>query len=230
MSFKKGILMVKTILCYGDSNTWGGIPQPYRDGVWPAAMRYPRHKRWTGLLQQHLGEAHYVIEEGLNARTTNLDYAIAPNRNGASYLPPCLYSHAPIDWVLLALGGNDLKSCFNRSVVEVGEGLRELIDIIQCSNYGPELTSAPAILIVSQVIPLAMCENYSDTAGQLPYKGICQKVHDLVDIYATLAKEKQCEFLNITPYVRPSVIDGVHFDEKGHEDYALQVYQKLIES
>jgi len=87
----------KTILCYGDSNTWGFVPST--EGYGPTAnkkplrfQRYSRDERWTGRLQKLLGEDYYVIEEGLNGRTTNINSLLPPNRNGKTYLPPCLYS------------------------------------------------------------------------------------------------------------------------------------------
>ena len=53
---------MKSILCYGDSNTYGLMPD--------SPDRYPRDVRWTGILQKKLGEDYYVIEEGLSGRTT----------------------------------------------------------------------------------------------------------------------------------------------------------------
>ena len=55
-------LRMKSILCYGDSNTYGLMPD--------SPDRYPRDVRWTGILQKKLGEDYYVIEEGLSGRTT----------------------------------------------------------------------------------------------------------------------------------------------------------------
>ena len=51
-----------TILCYGDSNTYGYNPVN--------GLRYPKEVRWTGVLQKMLGEEYAVIEEGCNGRTT----------------------------------------------------------------------------------------------------------------------------------------------------------------
>ena len=51
-----------TILCYGDSNTYGYNPVN--------GLRYPKDVRWTGVLQKLLGEQYAVIEEGCNGRTT----------------------------------------------------------------------------------------------------------------------------------------------------------------
>src|SRR5476651_2205463 len=95
-----------TVLCYGDSNTWG--QKPDKSG------RYPADIRWTGRLQQLLGNGYYIIEEGLGSRTTDLDYDKKSGRNGKIYLIPCLESHNPIDVVVLMLGTNDLKIEFDR--------------------------------------------------------------------------------------------------------------------
>ena len=52
---------MKTILCFGDSNTFGTNP---------SGGRWPREIRWPGRLQQLLGNEFYVIEEGCGGRTT----------------------------------------------------------------------------------------------------------------------------------------------------------------
>ena len=37
------------------------------------SQRYETDQRWTGLLQTDLGDKYNIIEEGLDARTTNID-------------------------------------------------------------------------------------------------------------------------------------------------------------
>ena len=185
--------MQRTILCYGDSNTWGYVPT-----INALLQRYSQGERWPGLLQDYLGKNYSVIAEGLNGRTTNLDYPIPPDRNGKTYLPPCLYSHAPIDLVVLALGGNDLKVYFNRSASEIRDGLAELIAIIQSSNYGRAFKQAPEILILTQPLPLPIAEQFRDEQGILVFEGAIEKAKLLVELYAKLAQEKNCYFLDIT--------------------------------
>lgn len=54
---------MKQILCFGDSNTYGYIPEN--------GQRYPWGVRWTSLLNEMLGFDEYrVLEEGLCGRTT----------------------------------------------------------------------------------------------------------------------------------------------------------------
>ena len=60
---------MKTILCFGDSNTWGYAPE--------TKNRYGRAVRWAGVLQQELGSEYLIIEEGCNGRTTVWDDPIA---------------------------------------------------------------------------------------------------------------------------------------------------------
>jgi len=92
---------MKTILCFGDSNTWGYIPGS--DGE-----RFPRADRWPVRLQAALGAEYEVVAEGLNGRTATMDSPVAEGRNGLTYLLPCLHSHAPLDLVVIYLGTNDL--------------------------------------------------------------------------------------------------------------------------
>ena len=60
---------MKTILCYGDSNTWGCIPLT---GAHPP-RRYGPAQRWPGVLRRELGNGFWIVEEGLNGRTTVWD-------------------------------------------------------------------------------------------------------------------------------------------------------------
>ncbi len=213
----------KTVLCYGDSNTWGYIPTMDYS---LSKARYARNERWPGILQELLSSEYFVIEEGLNSRTTNVDYALPPDRNGKTYLAPCLYSHAPVDLVILALGGNDTKSYFNRSAEQIKDGLSELVDIIQTSEYGPMLQAAPEILIIPPAIPLQFVEKFTDENGIQFLKGAVEKIERLVDLYCQLAKEKNCFYLNLSK-IRPSEIDGIHYDKVSHQICAKMINKKI---
>ena len=92
---------MKTILCFGDSNTWGFDPVGI---IAPHPIRHPLDVRWTGLLAKELGTDFRIIEEGQNGRTTVHEDPLNVCRNGIEYLPACLESHKPIDIVVLMLG------------------------------------------------------------------------------------------------------------------------------
>src|SRR5262245_33726268 len=101
--------MARQVLCYGDSNTWGCVPLQGDE----AATRFARAERWTGVLQDELGPDYWIVEEGLNGRTTTRDDEAAPDRNGLTLLLPVLEAHHPLDLVVVMLGTNDLKERFD---------------------------------------------------------------------------------------------------------------------
>ena len=70
---------MRTLLCFGDSNTWGYIPGSN-------GRRFPRDARWPVRLQHALGDEWEVIAEGLNGRTATMDSPVGEGRNGLPYL------------------------------------------------------------------------------------------------------------------------------------------------
>ena len=125
---------MKSILCYGDSNTWGCIPLP---GLDPAS-RFPPATRWPGVLRRELGDGYWIVEAGLNGRTTVWDDPLEPHRNGRKLLLPTLLTHQPLDLVIIMLGTNDLKHRLNASAAEIAEGAGMLVDIVTGSGCGPD--------------------------------------------------------------------------------------------
>lgn len=200
---------MRTILCYGDSNTWGWIPGTGR--------RYPRNVRWTGQLQIFLGNAYYVIEEGLSGRTTVWDDPIEEHKNGKTYLSPCLESHKPLDLVVLMLGSNDLKKRFSLSPFDVAAGVGRLIDIIQVSQSGID-NQAPRILLLTPP-PIGLL----DAVGQEVFEDAYQKSRSLRDYLYQISQAKGCSFLDTASFLQPSDEEGLHLDENGHTKLAKEV-------
>jgi lysophospholipase L1-like esterase len=133
-----------TVLCFGDSNT-NGMPGDDKNYV-----RLPADVRWTGRLQRRLGDGYYVIEEGLNGRTTDLDYDNRPGCNGRAYFGPCLQSHHPLDVVVIMLGTNDLKIQFNRSAATIAATLEGYIsDVV--ANAENRAGGGPCTILVSPI-------------------------------------------------------------------------------
>ena len=141
-------MSIKNILCFGDSNTWGFVPGAF-DPETLYMKRYSILKRWSGLLRDMLGADYYIVEEGLNGRTTNVEYPDFPGRSGTSYILPCLYSHSPLDLVVLNIGINDIKVIFDRSIMDISEMMAEIIDLIKSTSYGPDMQGPPQILLLS---------------------------------------------------------------------------------
>src|SRR5437764_8235049 len=93
---------MRTVVCFGDSNTWGYMPGSNGE-------RFPREVRWPNRLQALLGDEWEVIAEGLSGRTATFERPDSEGRNGLPYLLPCLLSHGPVDAVVIFLGTNDVN-------------------------------------------------------------------------------------------------------------------------
>jgi len=216
---------MKTILCYGDSNTWGYVPGSMNLEKMEVA-RYPFDVRWTGRLQKILGNDYLIIEEGLCGRTTNIE--AFPNvsgeiRSGKTYLPPCLFSHAPLDLVIIMLGVNDLQPAYNRSAQEAALGIAELIQIIQSTSYGVTMQLPPKILLIGY--PLV--DNRDDLFFGI-FNGAFPKSKQFPSLCSEIAKRYGCEYLDMSPHIQMSAIDGLHFDEKAHEKFANLLAEKIL--
>jgi lysophospholipase L1-like esterase len=193
---------MKTLFCYGDSNTWGRTPE--------RSVRYPFAKRWTGILEKSLGTDYRVVEEGLNGRCTVWEEPFRTGRNGAALLLPLLQSHAPIDLVILMLGTNDILHFSDHTAFDAARGAAVLIEIIQKSNTGIN-SLAPEILLVSPPKITTLSESIrAKTHGHPEHSA------DFAKHYAEIAQAMSCHFMNAADFCTPSPVDGVHLDETGH--------------
>ena len=217
---------MKNILCFGDSNTWGFVPGAF-DPKTLYMKRYSIRERWPGLLRDILGEDFHIIEEGLNGRTTNVEYPDLSGRSGTSYILPCLYSHSPLDLVILNIGINDTKVIFDRSMMEISKGMAEIIDLIRSTSYGPDMQGQPQILLLS---PSALIhEGYVDQNNESAFKGGMEKSLLFNDYYKKLALERDCHYVDLQSVVSYSKIDGLHYDKRGHAVVASIVASKINE-
>jgi len=193
---------MKTVLCYGDSNTWGYMPG--------TGERFPADVRWTGVLKRELSDDYQVIEEGLNGRTIVWDDPIEGYKNGKDYLIPCLESHRPIDLVVMMLGTNELKLRFSLSAYDIAEGVRVLVDIVQKSEAGPDGGSPPLLLMAPP--PVAKLTEYAEM-----FEGAQAKSRKFGEYYRRIAEEEGCDFFDTSGVIVSSDIDGIHLEEGEHQ-------------
>lgn len=201
---------MKTVLCFGDSNTWGFDPDA--SAASPLPVRHAPYVRWTGIVARELGSGWRVIEEGQNGRTTVHDDPFAEARNGRAILPALLESHQPLDAVVLMLGTNDLKAVFGPAVGEIAASVTLLAGMILTSTAGPG-NGAPRLLLVA---PPAIGD-----LGTLPdldekFAGAAAKSRRFPEYYQRTAAALDCTFLNAQEFTTPSPLDGIHLDARSH--------------
>jgi lysophospholipase L1-like esterase len=117
------------------------------------------------MLQRSLGEGYDVIEEGLNGRTTDVDYEDRPGCNGRSYFVPCLLSHHPLDVIVVMLGSNDLKSCFDRTPKAIAEALHGYVDDI-AANVTDRRGRMPVTVLVSPIRINSTAPSFQEVTGK----------------------------------------------------------------
>lgn len=191
---------MKSVLCYGDSLTWGYDP------VNPGRHAY--EDRWTSVLQKGLGHGVRVIAEGLNGRTTAYDDHLADcERNGVKLLPSVLETHAPIDLVILLLGTNDMKRGMAGTAIAAAKGMGRLVKLIRHHEWGFDY-DAPEILIVA---PPAICETANAPFAAM-FKGSLEESAMLASLYRDLADETGCGFFDAGSVASTTPLDGIHLD------------------
>lgn len=192
--------MKKTVLCYGDSLTWGTDAE--------SGGRHGFEDRWPTVLQAALGPSVDVIAEGLGGRTTAYDDGLADcDRNGARLLPTLLQTHCPLDLVILMLGTNDLKPIIHGTAIGARQGMKKLVSLVRFHDWGQPF-QAPEILIVS---PPPLCETSNPLFAPL-FRGGVAEAQKLASLYANLADELGCAFFDAGTVAQTTPVDGVHLD------------------
>lgn len=201
---------MKTVLCFGDSNTWGYDPDATATSPFP--RRHAPDVRWPGVLARELGADWRVIEEGQNGRTTVHEDPFTPARMGRVVLPALLESHQPLDAVVIMLGTNDLKAVFNAPTGEIATGVSVLVQMIQRSTAGIE-ASAPRVLLVAP--PAVGSFARVPELGE-KFAGAAEKAPRFPELYRRTAEALGVAFLNAQEFTTPSPVDGLHLDAASH--------------
>jgi lysophospholipase L1-like esterase len=192
---------MKTVLCYGDSITWGA------DAA--TGSRHEYEDRWPNVLRKALGAEVEIIVDGLRGRTTGFDEHLAAcDRNGVRILPTTLYAHAPLDLVIIMLGSNDMKPAIAGTALAAMQGMRRLVEIVKLNATRDGSDEPPAILIVS---PPPLCETANHEYAAM-FAGGIEHSRMLASFYSDLADEMNCGFFDAGSVAETTPIDGVHLD------------------
>ncbi len=194
-------MMIRKLLCYGDSNTWGFDP---RDGE-----RYPAEGRWPDLLT-----AEYGIEtrnEGLNGRT------IPYGECGFSMARLMLTQTPDCDAALVMLGTNDIFWIFEVTAEKIADRLRGLFANVP--GFLRWKGGARRIFLLSP--PPLILPDVPENAAYL------RAAAELPAAYRRVAEESGFGFFDVAA-VRPEMaFDGLHLSEAGHRQVAKALGEYL---
>ena len=198
---------MKTILFYGDSNTYGYDPRSF------FGDRFSREIRWTSRLAAAAEKDWKVFAEGLNGREIpsgkyELQHVYSLLQGGIQGTPP--------DWFAVMLGTNDLFSTYpDFSADHVSKKMARFLDQIR--------EAAPNISLLLMAPPLIGRENASSLEEQLLYRESLQ----LGVLYEELVLQRALAFVNTAEWSIPMGFDGVHFSEEGHRIFADRMLEIL---
>lgn len=204
---------MKKILCFGDSNTFGYNPAN--------GSRYDKDIRWSGILKSALekNSDFLVLEKGCNNRTCIMDAGV-DELTGAKILPK--YLQGDISCVILAIGINDTQKFYNCDLSTLERGLEKLIEIIRSNNKETK------ILILS---PAKLNKNILKSNFALMFDEVSiEKSSGISKLYQQIAKNNNCDFLDLDKIAKVSDIDGLHFDKAGHKAVAKEICKYFIKS
>jgi lysophospholipase L1-like esterase len=208
---------VKQILVYGDSLTWGIIPN--------TRQRLPFTKRWPGVLEADLlrvGQPVRVIEDCLNGRRTVWEDPFKPGRNGLVGLEQRIEVNSPLALVILMLGTNDFQATHNNAAWQSALGVASLVHAIRRAPIEPGMPT-PSIMIVSPPRP-----GVPTGSMEQKFDGARERSAGLSDAYRQVANELGCHFFDAGVPTSISKVDGVHLDADQHEVLAREIGPSVL--
>lgn len=197
---------MRSVLCFGDSNTYGQTTANRPDD------RYGPNTRWPGIMRNKLGAGWLVIEEGLSGRTTVSDDPIeGAEKNGRTYLRPCVMSHKPLDLIIVMLGTNDLKIRFQKPASEIAMGVGALVSDIKSMPAGID-GKTPEIMIISPPPILEDLKGWDSV-----FDGGREKSLQFAEEFERVADAQEVHFYDAGSIVASSAVDGFHLDIAAHK-------------
>ena len=192
----------KRIICFGDSLTWGYDPVN--------RVRFDESIRWPRVMGQILGDEYEVIEEGQNGRTIATEDPAEGEKNGLTYIGPCLETHTPFDVLIIMLGSNDCKRKFSYSAMDIAGEMQILIEKVKAYNEFRCQNRFKTVLVAPPHISDAIRDSWlGDSFG---YENAIKLSKELSDWYRKLSQMYGTKFIDAADHVKVSDADGVHMD------------------
>jgi len=203
--------MKKTVLIYGDSNVWGNTPD---------AKRLPDEQQWAQILATNLGENYKIVQEGLCGRYAGgFEFRERSYYNGHRHFEAIFRTASPVDFVIIALGTNDLNPTYGRTIKDIADDILWYGTKIAQIIAGSSGESLPQFLFI-------LPPNF-DTDKMVAYfpKGAFDE--------AARLKVNKILKSHVPDYLEFNEIDlsedGLHFSVQGHAQMAAKVFAKMKE-
>ena len=202
---------MKKILCFGDSNTYGYIPNN--------GARYDKNTRWTGVLSLLSHGKFEIIEDGCNNRTAFAENPTGKIFTGYEILPELLTDD--FDVVVLAIGINDTQFLYNLSSIEIASGVEKLINIVKVKSPQAKILLVAPSILTDDVLNGNFACLFDRTS--------IEKSRQLPLLYQKIAEKQNIEFLDLNSVAKTSSLDGLHYAPEQHLKIAQVIFTRLSE-
>ena len=202
---------MKKILCFGDSNTYGYIPNN--------GARYDKNTRWTGVLSLLSHGKFEIIEDGCNNRTAFAANPAGKIFTGYEILPELLTDD--FDAVVLAIGINDTQFLYNLSSIEIASGVEKLINIVKVKSPQAKILLVAPSILTDEVLNGNFACLFDRTS--------IEKSRQLPLLYQKIAEKQNIEFLDLNSVAKTSSLDGLHYAHEQHLKIAQAIFTILSE-
>jgi len=197
------------ILCYGDSNTWGYVPNINGYSKDAIIQKYDDIDCWW----YNLKKDNNVIINGLCGRCIAHENRWLKNRNATTTIIKELNLYKNLDLIIIQLGTNDCKSEYGNTASEIAQNLENLIKIIKTQTNAQIMIISPAIIKEDNKIT------------QRYYIGAQSKSIELDYFYKDIAQKNNLIFVSGQHLEIGE--DGEHLTKKGHKLLGSRVLLKV---
>ncbi|MCI9281613.1 MAG: hypothetical protein HFI49_05120 [Bacilli bacterium] len=206
--------MVKKVLIYGDSNTWGDN--------FITGKRIPDEKQWVNILKKIYSKDYIFLQEGLPGRLAGNEEKFKPYKNGKDTFISTFRTNAPVDIVIISLGTNDLQIKYNKKSKDIINDLLWYKNKLEESFTDEEdkikyfNNKMPKIIYI---LPINF--DYKVNASVIFDEECEEKRQEIIEYF-----KKQ----NINAIIANSLDlfeDGIHLSYQGHEEMAKLVAGEL---
>lgn len=203
---------MKTVVVYGDSNTFGQTNWPIL-----GEARYPYAQRWTSIVQKRFKDDARVIAEGLGGRTAaNLQTADDRYRNGREHFRAIYNSHEPVDILIITLGTNDCQTRYDCTPEQIVEDLWWYAEAAKSMHYYEDVPNPRVVFVTPPKFKVTATDKY--LYGRPRIRN---------EVVKLMKAHPDMELIEINEVELSQ--DGVHLSREGHKSYAKIVIKKLKE-
>lgn len=212
---------MKSILLFGDSNSWGYMPN--------AGTRYPLEQRWPGIASKLLGGEYNLIEENISGRTTVFEDPRYPNRCGLGALGYSLCANYPLDMVVLFLGTNDLKFT---DAAGFGRGLAGIVHYVLDAQSIYKLDEPVFVNNSKKILIVGPPRINAEIVRFRPdnrLSGAAKESQKLSSIAKEVAERTGCWFVDVAEIAYPEPPDCLHLSCEAHRKIAEVIAGRIRE-